>query len=106
MQSITALAHLKASILYFIDISELCGYSIEQQVNLFQSIKPLFLGKPILIVLNKIDARSLDDLTQTENEFIQSITEEENISVVPMSNFSEQGIIDVKEKVIVTFSTH
>jgi nucleolar GTP-binding protein len=33
MQSITALAHLRAAILYFVDISESCGYSIEQQVS-------------------------------------------------------------------------
>lgn len=30
MQSITALAHLQASILYFIDISGTCGYTLEQ----------------------------------------------------------------------------
>jgi nucleolar GTP-binding protein len=29
MQSITALAHLNACILFFIDISETCGWSIE-----------------------------------------------------------------------------
>ena len=32
MQSITALAHLKSCILYFMDPSEQCGYSIEAQV--------------------------------------------------------------------------
>src|SRR5277367_272367 len=42
MQSITALAHLRACILFFIDISETCGYSISQQVALFNSIRPLF----------------------------------------------------------------
>ena len=30
MQAITALAHLNACILFFVDISENCGYSIEQ----------------------------------------------------------------------------
>lgn len=35
MQSITALAHLRAAILYFVDISETCGYTIEQQVSSF-----------------------------------------------------------------------
>eukprot|EP01129_Flabellula_baltica_P016754 TRINITY_DN9083_c0_g1_i1.p1 TRINITY_DN9083_c0_g1~~TRINITY_DN9083_c0_g1_i1.p1 ORF type:complete len:636 (-),score=186.64 TRINITY_DN9083_c0_g1_i1:88-1995(-) len=98
MQSITALAHLKASILYFIDISELCGYSIEQQVNLFESIKPLFTGKPILIILNKIDARPLEDLTEKEKHLIESISQETNINVVPMSNFNDLGIAEVKEK--------
>lgn len=34
MQSVTALAHLRAAVLFFIDISESCGYSIEQQVQI------------------------------------------------------------------------
>lgn len=42
MQSITAMAHLRAAILYLIDISEQCGYSISQQVSLFKSLVPLF----------------------------------------------------------------
>jgi nucleolar GTP-binding protein len=32
MQAITALAHLRAAILYVMDISETCGYSLEEQV--------------------------------------------------------------------------
>ena len=32
-QSITALAHLRAAVLYVIDISEQCGYTIKQQVG-------------------------------------------------------------------------
>jgi len=35
MQSITALAHLKSCILYFMDLSEQCGYTIEAQVPFF-----------------------------------------------------------------------
>jgi nucleolar GTP-binding protein len=35
MQSITALAHLRAAILYLMDISEQCGHSIQQQVWFF-----------------------------------------------------------------------
>lgn len=34
MQSITALAHLKACVLYFMDLSEQCGYTIEAQVRI------------------------------------------------------------------------
>lgn len=45
MQAITALAHLRAAILYFIDVSERCGYSIEQQIKLYENIKPLFMNK-------------------------------------------------------------
>lgn len=32
-QSITALAHLRAAVLYVIDISEQCGYTLKQQVG-------------------------------------------------------------------------
>ena len=33
MQAITALAHLRAAVLYVMDVSEQCGYSIPQQVG-------------------------------------------------------------------------
>jgi nucleolar GTP-binding protein len=33
MQSITALAHLKSCVMYFVDLSEQCGYTIEAQVR-------------------------------------------------------------------------
>jgi nucleolar GTP-binding protein len=33
LQAITAMAHLRASILYIMDVSEQCGYSIEEQVE-------------------------------------------------------------------------
>jgi len=35
MQSITAMAHLKCCILYFMDLSEQCGYTIEAQASFF-----------------------------------------------------------------------
>ena len=63
MQSITALAHLRAVVLYIVDISETCGYSIRQQAELFDSIKPLFSNKPLVVAFNKTDARSLDALS-------------------------------------------
>ncbi len=58
MQSITAMAHLHSTILYFIDISQQCGYSLQQQVQLYHNIRPLFNNKPVLIVANKSDVVS------------------------------------------------
>ena len=54
MQAITAMAHLRASILYIMDVSEQCGYSIEEQVRLFNNIKALFVNKPLIHVANKV----------------------------------------------------
>ena len=45
MQAITALAHLRAAVLYVMDVSEQCGHTLEQQLELFNSIRPLFANK-------------------------------------------------------------
>jgi len=55
MQSITALAHLRAAVLFFLDPSEHCGYSWEQQMALLYSLEPLFVDKPVIVVCNKTD---------------------------------------------------
>ncbi len=62
MQSITALAHLQCTVLFFVDISGQCGYSVEQQVSLFNNIAPLFANKPLVIVATKIDAQPWETL--------------------------------------------
>ena len=53
MQAITALAHLRAAVLIVADPSEQCGYNMEQQVSLFNNIRPLFANKPLIFVFNK-----------------------------------------------------
>merc|ERR1719198_407719 len=73
MTAITALAHLPAAVLYFVDISEMCGYSLKQQVALFHSIKPLFRNRPLLVVLNKTDIRKLEDLSPDERALVDSM---------------------------------
>jgi Predicted GTPase len=52
MQAVTALAHLRAAVLYFIDISEQCGHSIQEQIGLFKSIRPLFNNKVSRLAFN------------------------------------------------------
>merc|ERR1719410_761868 len=75
MTAITALAHLPASVLFVLDISEMCGYTLPVQVALFHSIKPLFRNKPLLILLNKTDLRKMSDLSEEENKLIKSMAE-------------------------------
>lgn len=98
MQSITALAHLNACILYFIDISETCGYTIEQQISLFKNIKPLFQHKPLVIVLTKIDLIKYVSLQKQAKEMIEALAKEHNAYLIQMSNQSGDGIGDVKQK--------
>lgn len=96
MQAITALAHLHSTVLFFVDISESCGYTIKKQVSLYHSIKPLFANKPLLVVANKTDLRKMDSLDDEDKALIESIAKDKNTRVCPMSNISEEGISDVK----------
>lgn len=106
MQSITALAHIRACILYFFDCSEQCGYTLDQQVRLFQSIKPLFNGKPIVLVSNKCDVVKLSDLPYESKVLLASISNlqvsSSNIDHVLKETFletstlAEQGVMRVR----------
>ncbi|KAI8515608.1 Nucleolar GTP-binding protein 1 [Branchiostoma belcheri] len=97
MQAITALAHLRAAVLYVMDISEQCGHNLHQQVELFNNIKPLFANKPLMIVTNKIDVIRREELSE-ENEALLADLEKEGIPVVPMSTLSGEGVMEVKNK--------
>lgn len=99
MQSITALAHLKACILYFIDISCMCGYTIDQQISLFNNIKPLFVNKPVLLVFSKIDLVKFDQLPEEDKQKLLNLKKQENVETVEMSNKSGDGINQVKTTV-------
>lgn len=95
MQSITALAHLRCTVLYVLDISEQCGYSLEQQTALFKSIQPLFANKPLLVAVNKTDVRTMADLRPDEQELVAYI-ESTGATVLPMSTFTDEGVAAVK----------
>lgn len=95
MQAITALAHLRAAILYFCDISEQCGHSLDEQVKLFESIKPLFANKPLTVVANKVDVLRLDELPPEKRAILKSL-EDKDVPVLEMSTITDFGVMDVK----------
>jgi len=78
MQAITALAHLNACILFLMDISETCGYTIDQQISLFNNIKPLFQAKPLVIVLTKSDLQKYKDINPEQKKKIDALAKETN----------------------------
>jgi nucleolar GTP-binding protein len=96
MQAIIALAHLTCSVLYFVDISEQCGYTIDQQCSLFRSIKPLFANKQLIIVVNKVDQEPWETLDPEKKEQVQALADDSNCSLMTMSNISEHGVSEVK----------
>jgi len=109
MCSITALAHLRAAILFFLDISGSCGYTIAQQAALFQSIKSLFLNKPLIVVCNKTDLQPLDGLSEEDMKLVNEMKAEalktsighggegtDADVLLTMSALTEEGVIAVK----------
>ena len=97
MQAITAMAHLRASILYIMDVSEQCGYSLEEQAALFNNIKALFVNKPLIVVANKVDIKKIDDLTPDKRKHFEEFRAQ-NIPVIEMSNLNEEGIMSVRNE--------
>ena len=100
MQSIIALAHLTCAVLYIMDISEQCGYTIEQQCSLFQGIKPLFANKQLIVVVNKVDEQPWETLPADKKEMIENLVKQQggnnNCTLMTMSNITEHGVSEVK----------
>ena len=95
MQSITAMAHLRACIMYFMDLSEQCGYSVAAQIQLFHSIKPLFANKPVVLVVNKIDIMRPEDLDPENAALLQGIVDS-GVQMVTSSCFNDEGVMAVR----------
>jgi nucleolar GTP-binding protein len=96
MQAITALAHLQCCVLYFLDISEQCGYPLDEQLKLFESIRPLFVNKQIMIVANKVDVVPYESLSKKARDSIEECARNAGAILVPMSNVSEENIMKLK----------
>ncbi|XP_023019520.1 nucleolar GTP-binding protein 1 [Leptinotarsa decemlineata] len=96
MQAVTALAHLRACILYFIDLSEQCGHTLDEQVKLFESIRPLFANKPLIVVANKCDIIKLDELPKERRNVLKELEENKDIIIIEMSTVNDMGVMEVK----------
>lgn len=69
MQSIVALAHVKALALFLIDVSESCGFSVADQIALFKSLQPL-IGNHV-IVLSKADMAKVENLNPEAKQIME-----------------------------------
>jgi nucleolar GTP-binding protein len=98
-QSICAIAHLRAHILYFMDLSEQCGYSVASQIALFNNIKPLFANKLISIVINKIDLMRPDQLDPETQEQLKSLLKSGEVEILELSCNTMEGVMAVRNSV-------
>jgi len=96
MQAITALAHLTCAVLFFCDISEQCGYTVEAQCTLFKSIRPLFANKQLIFVVNKVDQQPWETLEESKKKLVEDIIKNDSVTMIEMSNATETNIAKVK----------
>lgn len=95
MQSITAMAHIRACVLFFIDLSESCGYTIRQQISLFESLRPLFANKPVLLVCNKVDLMRPNQLSTDDFALLQGLLDQ-GLEMAESSCVTEEGVMNVR----------
>ncbi|KAJ1726248.1 Nucleolar GTP-binding protein 1 [Coemansia biformis] len=95
MQSITALAHLRAAVLFFADLSEQCGYSVREQMSLFESIRPLFANKPTMLVISKTDVCKLEDVGPEERQLVDAVVKD-GVEISHMSTYMDTGVIETR----------
>ena len=65
-------------------------------MRLFESIKPLFQNKPLIVVCNKVDVLRLDDLPKEKRDILKVLEDDENIPVIEMSTATDFGVMEVK----------
>lgn len=65
------------------------------QVHLYESIKPLFANKPLLVVLSKSDVVKLAELPADRREAFKPF-EKEGVPLVEMSSLTGDGVMQVK----------
>jgi nucleolar GTP-binding protein len=68
-KAIAALQHLANTIIFVVDPTTRCGFELEKQVNLFNEIKNEFKETKILIVLNKADIASKEEMHAAKEAF-------------------------------------
>ncbi len=81
LQAIVALKHLKGPVLYIFDPTEICGYSIREQVSLFEELSSS-LEHHMIAIINKVDLG--EEYREKFNKII-SYLNEKNIVFVKIS---------------------
>jgi nucleolar GTP-binding protein len=94
LQAILALNYLANLILFIIDASEFCGYTIDEQINLFKEIRELF-KVPIVVAINKIDLVDEERIKEVEDK----LKDFEIEAIYKISADKEIGLEELKKDI-------
>lgn len=65
-------------------------------MKLFDSIKPLFAKKPLIIVANKADIVKINELPAERKKFLSEIENDPELTLMEMSTVNDEGVMEVK----------
>ncbi|MEM0217144.1 MAG: GTPase [Candidatus Nezhaarchaeales archaeon] len=68
LRAIVALKNLGGGMVFLIDPTETCGYSLEYQLNVLRSIKEMFKERPMVVALTKIDIATEEQIQRALNK--------------------------------------
>ncbi len=73
-QAIAAIKHLAKAVIFVVDPTPSCGFSLEEQASLLKEVKGLMPPNvPIITVINKVDLASREELLSAKKLFKDSI---------------------------------
>jgi nucleolar GTP-binding protein len=80
------------------DLSGECGYSVDQQVQLFQNIRPLFANKVTFLAINKIDRVKPSDLDPDTQALLQGLLADGTVELLELSCATEEGVMQARNR--------
>jgi nucleolar GTP-binding protein len=83
-QAISAIRHVGDALLFIIDPSETCGFTIKEQLSLMDEVKD-FVKMPVLIVANKMDVTAPGQKVKAD---------------MSMSTLKGEGVIEVRDALV------
>lgn len=91
LNAVIALNYLADMIVFVIDPTEYCGYTVEEQLNLLNEVKETF-EVPVVVVINKIDIEENKDKLEKLPIPSEDITE-----IIKISSHTGQGLDEVNK---------
>ena len=76
-----------------------CGHTLEQQKHLFDSIRPLFQNKPLIVVSNKMDVIKRSEFSQDKEDLFKEMEKDIGRPILEMSTVTEEGVGGVEAEV-------
>jgi len=76
-KALAAVEHLASVIVFVLDPTQACGFSLKEQLGLLEHLKKQFKEKKILVVINKADAATKEELEEAQGKLKEAVLEDE-----------------------------